>query len=268
LLLDFIHYEFMQRALIAGLLISVICPLLGNFIIAKRLSMIGDTLAHVAFLGLALSALLGVGGIELVYIIAVLASFIVLQMMRKTRLTGEQALVVMLAFSAAVVSIIISMGGYLNLEAVLFGSILAVAWSDVYLLILVAAIVSTVVLIRLREIMLVVIDEEIAKLRGVNINLYEALFSVLTALAIVSAIKIAGIMLVVAFIAVPALAAVQISRNLGRSMAYSIIFGAASITAGIISSYYLNIPPGGATVLISLLVLYASLTLGRKGVRI
>jgi len=260
---------FMQRAIIAGILIALICPLIGTFIVIKRLTMIGDTVAHIALTGLALASLLGiVKSIYIAYLITLPATIIIFTLSRRIRLSGEQALVVVLSFFAALTSIIISLGGRLNFEAVLFGSILFLSWDDVYLLLIVTVVVSLILLSRLRSFLLFVFDEDAAHLTGQKNEIYELILSVSASLVIVASLSLMGVLLVAAMISIPVLSSMQVSRSFRKTLIVSVILAEFSVLAGIFGSYYAGVAPGGLTVIILIVVFSIFMTLGRAGLRI
>lgn len=260
---------FMQRAIIAGILIAIICPLIGVFLVIKRLTMIGDTIAHIALTGLAFTSLLGfVKNIYLTYLITLPGTILIFKLTKSARLSGEQSLAIVLSVFAALTSIMISLGGKLNLEAVLFGSILLLSWDDIYLLAIIAIGTSSIFMLRLKSFLLFVFDEDSFHLTGQKNDIYELILSVSASLIIVASLTLMGVLLVAAMISIPVLSSMQIARSFNKTLLFSIIIGELAVLIGIFGSYYTGLAPGGLIVIL-LVIAFTSLTiLSKSGVKI
>lgn len=256
-MINALQYGFMQRALIAGLLVAVTCSIIGVFLILRRLSLIGDGLAHLSFGGVALGILLGVYPPLAALILAVLGA-LGISALRK-RVQGDIALGIIfsLGLSLGVVFISLSSKGFgMDLFSYLFGSILSVTEKDVLLMGLLSLIVISFTVLFYKELFYITFDEESAKAGGIPVGLINTLLLVLTAVTIVASMRVVGILLVSSFIIVPAAASMQISGSFKKTIIYSIIFSVIAVFMGLLASYYLNIATGGAIVLSSILLFF------------
>ncbi len=261
--------SFMQKAVIAGILIAIICPIIGAFIIIKRLTMIGDTVAHIVLAAFALSSLLKIiNNIYLTYIIPLLATIIIFKLTKESRFSGEQALVIVLSFFAALTSIFISLGGRLNFEAVLFGSILFLSWRDIYLIFTITICITFMLLLRLRSFLLYVFDEDAFYLTGKKGELYELLLGISVSLVVVASVSLMGVLLVSAILTIPVLSSMQIARSFGKTLAISIVIAELAVVVGIFGSYYSGLAPGGLIVIILLIIFSSLMIIGKTGLRI
>jgi len=268
-MIELLLQPFMQRAIIAGILVAIICPLIGIFLVIKRLTMIGDTVAHISLTGLAFASLLGIiKNIYLTYLITLPGTVIIFKLTKNIRLSGEQALAVVLSFFAALTSIIISLGARLNFESVLFGSILFLSWDDVYLLLIITVVVSLVLISRLKNFLLFVFDEDASHLTGQKNEIYELILSVFASLTIVASISLLGVLLVAAMISIPVLSSMQISRSFTKTLIISIILAEFSMMVGIFGSYYAGLAPGGLVVITSIIIFSISMALRKTKFRI
>ncbi|MEM1517812.1 MAG: metal ABC transporter permease [Nitrososphaerota archaeon] len=262
-------HPFMQRAIIAGILIAIICPLLGVFLVIKRLTMIGDTVAHIALTGLAFASLLGLlKNIYLTYLITLPGTILIFKLTKSVRLSGEQSLAIILSAFAALTSIIVSLGGKLNFEAVLFGSILFLSWDDVYLLAIMTVGISLILMIRLKSFLLFVFDEESFRLTGQKNEIYELTLSICSSLIIVASLTLMGVLLVAAMISIPVLSSMQIARSFSKTLLTSIIISELAVLIGIFGSYYTGLAPGGLIVILLILAFTSSIILGKAGLKI
>lgn len=257
----------MQRAFVAGIIISIICPLVGNFVVAKRLSLFSDTLAHVVFAGLAFGSVLRISPTIVGVVFAIAGALILSKMVSLAKLTGEQALALLLSSAAALASIFITIGRPVNLASILFGSILFVTWNDIIVITVLASIISYTMLSRMYDFLLLVMDKDLAKIRGIKVEMHDLTLSLLAALAIVVSVTIAGVLLVSSLMAIPVIAAMQISRSFKSNMILSLTFGLISVLVGIIVAYYLAIPSGGAVALTNITIFTVCSALGKKGLR-
>ncbi|MCS7117225.1 MAG: metal ABC transporter permease [Thaumarchaeota archaeon] len=259
---------FMLRAYVAGLLVATLLPLVGNFIVPKRLSMISDTAAHVTFGAVALATLLNLATQDLLlYGVTALSVIGALWMIRALGYSGDMAAVIFLALGAATASVALSLGSRLNLTGILFGSILLVGWEEVVSAAVVLALIAFTVAVRYRVILLYVLSGELARLRGYRPELIELLLALLTSMAIVSSIKLLGVLMVTALTVIPVASASNLATSMKRSMALSIAIAQTSVFSGVTLSYFVGFPPGAMTVLTALVMLLVTSILSRTGVR-
>ncbi|MEM4591470.1 MAG: metal ABC transporter permease [Nitrososphaerota archaeon] len=258
----------MQRAFLAALVAGFLLPFVGCFIVPKKLSLLGDSSSHFVLASLALGAFFGVSGVLAAYVAVVVGVFAALRLVRGLGLSGDQVLAILLSFSAAMASLAISRGARVSLGSVLFGSLLAVQVEDIVAGLLVAVFAFVFVVRNFGRVLLYTVSEELARIRGVNVSFYEVLFALVTGLAVAVSVRIVGVLLVTALIVVPVMAVGLLVSSMRRAILFSVVFGEASLLAGVVLSYLLDIAPGAATVFILIAVFAVSLLLSRSGLRV
>lgn len=262
---DFLDYGFMQRALVTGVMTAVICPSIGVFLVPRRLSLIADTLAHVALAGVALGLFTGLSPV-LGALVVTLAGAVGLERLRaRGALHGDAALGVFLSggFALAVVLISLARGFNADLFAVLFGSILTVSPTDVWLIVALGALVVSAIALFYRQLLVVTLNEDLARTSGVPVAALNLMLTLATALTTVVAMRMVGVLLVSAMIVIPTLAGFSLGRSFRQAMLIAIAVALFSVIAGLIAAYYLQLAAGGAIVLIALLV-FATSSLVRR----
>ena len=264
-LLSIFQFGFMQRALIAGLVIATVCGVLGVFVVLRRTAPLGDALAHVSFGGVAIGIAAGLFPIEMAILIAVLGG-IGIRVLQERHLYGELSLTVIQAAGLGGGVVVISMVGGLNVEILsfLFGQILTVTWSDVALIVVLLAATILVLAILYKEFFLLTFDPEGARVSGLPVRALDTGFTVLTAITIVLAMQVVGVLLVSALLAVPAAAALQLRVGLKGTMLASVFIGMLSVAAGLVLAVFLNAAAGGTIVLLCLAALFTSLLMAGR----
>jgi len=264
-LLSIFQFGFMQRALIAGLVIATVCGVLGVFVVLRRTAPLGDALAHVSFGGVAIGIAAGLFPIEMAILIAVLGG-IGIRVLQERRLYGELSLTVIQAAGLGGGVVVISMVGGLNVEILsfLFGQILTVTWSDVALIVVLLAATILVLAVLYKEFFLLTFDPEGARVSGLPVRALDTGFTVLTAITIVLAMQVVGVLLVSALLAVPAAAALQLRVGLKGTLLASVFIGMLSVAAGLVLAVFLNAAAGGTIVLLCLAALFISLLMAGR----
>ena len=264
-LLSIFQFGFMQRALIAGLVIATVCGVLGVFVVLRRTAPLGDALAHVSFGGVAIGIAAGLFPIEMAILIAVLGG-IGIRVLQERHLYGELSLTVIQAAGLGGGVVVISMVGGLNVEILsfLFGQILTVTWSDVALIVVLLAATILVLAVLYKEFFLLTFDPEGARVGGLPVRALDTGFTVLTAITIVLAMQVVGVLLVSALLAVPAAAALQLRVGLKGTMLASVFIGMLSVAAGLVLAVFLNAAAGGTIVLLCLAALFTSLLMAGR----
>jgi len=264
-LLSIFQFGFMQRALIAGLVIATVCGVLGVFVVLRRTAPLGDALAHVSFGGVAIGIAAGLFPIEMAILIAVLGG-IGIRVLQERHLYGELSLTVIQAAGLGGGVVVISMVGGLNVEILsfLFGQILTVTWSDVALIVVLLAATILVLSFLYKEFFLLTFDPEGARVSGLPVRALDTGFTVLTAITIVLAMQVVGVLLVSALLAVPAAAALQLRVGLKGTLLASVFIGMLSVAAGLVLAVFLNAAAGGTIVLLCLAALFISLLMAGR----
>lgn len=252
--MEIFQYDFMVRALIASSIVGIICPLIGMFIVLKRLSLIGDSLSHIALSGIAGATLVGINPI----IGSLIASSVAALIIDKLRITlkeyADLSIAIIMALGVAISGIIISVSNVnFDLFSFMYGSIATVNKDDICIIIITAAIIIIFINLFYKELVYITFDEENAKFSKIPVKLINSIFMILVAAGITITLRIVGVLLVSSLIAIPVATSLKVAKSFKNSILYSIIFGEIAVIGGVISSFYLDIAPGGTIVIISII---------------
>lgn len=258
-------YEFLRNTFITGLLIGLIAPLLGTFIVVRRLSLIADALSHVTLAGIAASLFLSkktllFAGINPLYLgmgFSVLGSIFIERLRMVYKHYQELAIPIILSggIGFAVIFISLAEGFNTDLLSYLFGSVSAVSRMDLYVILMISVIVILVIILLFKELFLLSFDEEHAKTSGIPAKVIHFIFMVMIALVIAASMRVVGILLVSALMTLPVAASMRIARGFKQTILFSILFGEISVIGGLISAFYLDLAPGGTIVMIAIAIL-------------
>jgi zinc transport system permease protein len=262
---EFLEYGFMQRAFAVGIVTALICPAIGVFLIPRRLSLIADTLAHVALAGVALGLILGVSPILGALVITVGGAIGIERLRARGALQGDASLAVFLSggFAVAVVLISLARGFNADLFAILFGSILTVSSADVAVVLALGLGVAAALTLFYRHLLAITLNEDLARTSGVPVAALNLMLTMMTALTTVVSMRMVGVLLVSAMIVIPTLIGFAVGRSFRQATAIAIGAALLSVTAGLIAAYYLRLAAGGSVVLTALLV-FGAATLARR----
>lgn len=254
-------YGFIVRGLEVGLIIGAIAPLIGIFLVLRRYSLIADTLSHVSLAGVAVGLLINVSPLITAIIAAVASSIVIERLRLSRRIYGESALSIFLSGSLALAIVILSLahGFSVDLFNYLFGSIVTVRQSDVFIILATGIFVLLSIVFLYKELTFITFDEEAARVGGIPTRLINTIFIVLAALTVALSIPIVGILLISALIVIPVVTALQFKQSFLKTIFISEVISLFSVLTGIISSFYLNLPAGGSIVLIALVIFITSL---------
>lgn len=251
--LEFLQYQFIQKALIGGLFLAVTCAILGVFLVLKNMALIGDGLAHVTFGALALGLLLNLSPFWVALPIGVLGSIIILFITKNTTADADAAIGILSSMGIAGGVMIASLAGGFNVDlfSFLFGSILSITETE--LIISIAASIGTLILISLYyyDFLYVTFDRPSAKVAGINVNFIEYLQASLAGIIVVLSVKIVGVLLVSSLIILPASTALQIARSFSQTLVIAAILSGFSVVSGILISYAFDVPSGALIVLLN-----------------
>jgi zinc transport system permease protein len=256
---EFLQFGFMQRAFAAGAVMAIVCPLIGVFLVPRRLSLIADTLAHVALAGVAIGLLMGASPIVGALIVTVVGALGMERLRSHGALQGDAALAVFLSggFALAVVLISLARGFNADLFAILFGSILTVSPADVWLISALGAMVVATILLSYRRLFVITLHEDLARTSGVPVTVLNLMLTLLTALTTVVAMRMVGVLLVSAMIVIPTLTGFSLGKSFRRATTVAIVVALAAVGIGLTAAYYLSLAAGGAVVLTALLIFAA-----------
>lgn len=251
MLFDILQYGFMQRALLSGIAISIMCSIVGLFLVLKRHSLFGDALAHVAFGGISLGLFTGVYPILTAYVVAILSAVGVNKLRESTKIPPDSSIAVLLTSGLAIGVILISIsGGFtLDLFSFLFGNILLVSNEDLIMILITDAIVVPIIYVLYKRLMLIVFDENQAKVSGLNVTWINTLFIVLASITIIASIRLVGVLLISSLIVIPNITALLLGKGFKKTIFISCAISVFSVVFGIVASYYVNLVPSGTIVL-------------------
>lgn len=251
MLFDILQYGFMQRALLSGIAISIMCSIVGLFLVLKRHSLFGDALAHVAFGGIALGLFTGVYPILTAYVVAILSAVGVNKLRESTKIPPDSSIAVLLTSGLAIGVILISIsGGFtLDLFSFLFGNILLVSNEDLIMILITDAIVVPIIYVLYKRLILIVFDENQAKVSGLNVTWINTLFIVLASITIIASIRLVGVLLISSLIVIPNITALLLGKGFKKTVFISCAISVFSVVFGIVASYYVNLVPSGTIVL-------------------
>ncbi len=258
-------YEFLQNAFLTGAIIGIIAPLLGVYIVVRRLSLIADALSHVTLAGIAASLLLekrflltaGLNPLYLGMTFSVVGSLFIEKLRTVYKHYQELAIPIILSSGIGLGVIFISLADGFNtdLYSYLFGSVSAVSRTDLVIIIIISVIVVAFISLLYKELFLLSFDEEHAKASGIAVKSLHFFFIVLVALVIAASMRIVGILLVSSLMTLPVAASIRIAKGFKQTILFSTVFGEVSVLGGLTISYYLNLAPGGTIVVIAVLIL-------------
>jgi len=256
-----LSYAFMQRAFLAGFLISLTCAILGVFLVLRRDAMIGHGLAHVTFGGVALGLVLYVTPILVALGVAVFSALGILKLKERAGLYGDTAIGIISSMGMALGIVLISLAGSFNVDlfGYLFGNILAIEPAEVWMSLVLALVVLTVVALFYQEFIFLTFDPESARATGVQVKRLDSVLAMLTAVTVVLGMKVVGVLLVSALLVIPAAAALQVAKSFKKALVISGALAGASAISGLIAAFYLDWPSSGAIVSVSgvlFLILY------------
>lgn len=263
---DIFQYEFMVRAFIAGGIIALIAPLIGNFLVVRRYSLMADTLAHVALAGVAIGLLLGTQPFVVAVLTTIFAAVLIEYLREKKKIYGESVLALFLSGSLAIAVVLMSIANGLNADllSVLFGSIATVTTTDLYYMAGLGVIVVLTMVFSYKELFLVSFDEELAKASGLRVRLLNMTTVVLAAMSVSLAMRIVGVLLIGALMVIPVITAMQFRRSFKATIGLSILFSVLAVGLGLLLSYYFDLASGGTIVVLSLIFFIPSLLIRSK----
>jgi len=252
----FLSYGFLQRALLAGIFVAIACALLGVFLILRRDAMIGHGLAHVTFAGVALGLFLKIIPLAVALVIAVLAALGIMKLKEKAGIYGDTAIAIFSSVGLALGILLATLAHSFSVDlfSYLFGDILAIEASEVWLSVGLAAIVVFIVILNYHKFMYMTFDREAANASGIKVGRLDILLTILTAVTIVLGMKVVGILLVSALVVIPAAAGLQVASNFKQAIVLSSLISFVSVLLGLFLAYHLDFPASGTVVILSFLL--------------
>ncbi|USK32638.1 metal ABC transporter permease [Bacillus sp. F19] len=263
-----LNYEFLQNAFLAGILIGLIAPLLGVFVVVRRLSLIADALSHVTLAGIAASLLLekkaGMPGINPIYLgmgFSVAGSLFIEKLRVVYKDFQELAIPIILSAGVGLSVIFISLADGFNTDLFnyLFGSVSAVTRTDLWVISAISVFVLIVIFALYKELFLLSFDEEHAAASGIHSKWIHFIFILTVALVIAASMRIVGILLVSSLMTLPVAASIRIAKGFKQAIFFSVLFGEISVIIGLVLAYQLDLAPGGTIVMLSVVILILSI---------
>ena len=263
-ILQMFSYPFMQRALIAGILVSLCAALLGVTLVLKRYSMIGDGLSHVSFGALAIAVALGVTPLYFSIPVVIIAAFLLLRVADNPRWNSDAAIAAMSASSLAIGILVISRttGMTTDVDSYMFGSVLAMSKTDVALSVVLCIAVLALYILFYHKIFAITFDENFSRATGLNVNWYNTLIAILTALTIVLGMRMMGAMLISSLIIFPALTAMRLFKSFRGVVLCSAVTSVVCFCAGLTISFVFSTPVGATVGAANLALFVISCILG------
>ena len=256
-MLEILSYDFMQRALLAALLVGIAAPMVGVFLVQRRLSLIGDGMGHVALAGVAIGVVTGTAPVLTALVAAVAAAVVVELIRARGRTSGDVALAVLFYGGIAAGVVVISRsssGTASNLTAYLFGAITTTTAGDLWVFAALAAVVVGTTWVLRPRLFAVANDEEYARATGMPVTALNIALTALTAVTVVVAMRVVGLLLISALMIVPNAAAQQLAGSFRSATRWAVVIGVASSVGGVAVSFYANTPSGGTIVLLAIAV--------------
>jgi zinc transport system permease protein len=266
--LEILGYGFIQKGLITGIAIAVICSMMGVFLVLRRYSLFGDAISHMAFGGISVGMLVGIYPLWTAFTVSVLGALGITKLRKSTKISGDAAIAVLLVsgFGIGVLLISATDGFKVDLFSFLFGSIFLISLEDMlFILGISAGIVATLVVLR-KQLLHFTFDEEQAKVSGLNVDRLNYVFVILASVTVITSMRLVGILLISALIVLPNITSMMFGKGFKKTIAISISISVFSVVCGIITSYYLDLAPSGTIVMISVAILVGTLVAKYLGV--
>jgi zinc transport system permease protein len=259
--LEILGYSFIQKGLVAGIAIAIICSLMGMFLVLRRYSLFGDALSHMAFGGISLGLFTGIYPLWTAFVVSVLGALGITRLRKSTKISGDAAIAVLLVSGLGIGVLLISAtGGFkVDLFSFLFGSILLISTEDMLLILGISSgVIATLVALR-KQLLHMTFDEEQAQVSGINTDKLNYIFVVLASVTVITSMRLVGILLISALIVLPNITAIMFGKGFKKTVILSISMSVTSVVSGIILSYYLDLAPSGTIVMISVAMLVGTL---------
>ena len=254
--LEMMSYPFMVRAFIVGILVSLCASLLGSSLVLKRYSMIGDGLSHVGFAALAIAYPFGFSPLYISIPACIAAAFFLLQLKDSAKIKGDAATALLCSGALAVGVMVISLTTGMNTDVCnyMFGSILAMSRSDLYLSVILSAVVLVLFVVFYERIFAVTFDETFAAATGTDSRKYNVIIAILTAVTVVLGMRMMGTLLISSLIVFPSLTAMRVTKRFRTTIVLSAALATGCFLAGLCFSYLRSVPTGACIVVVDILV--------------
>ena len=268
MILEALSYAFMQKALIVGVAVGIICSFMGTFLVLRRYSLFGDGIAHVAFGGISVGLFLGVFPLWTAFIVSILGGLGLQKLRQSTKISGDAAVAVVLSSGFAVGVILVSASGGFSVDlfSFLFGSILLISDEDVIMILAISTgVIATLILLQ-KQFLHLTFNEEQAKLGGLQTTLLNYAFVILAAITVVTSFRLVGMLLISALVVIPNITAMMYGKGFKKTVGISLGISVFSVISGILVSYFFNVAASGTIVVIAVGILVGTLVLKSTGI--
>ncbi|MBT6683074.1 MAG: metal ABC transporter permease, partial [Chloroflexi bacterium] len=262
---EIFEFDFMIRALIGGSMVAILAPAFGLFIVLRRLSLIADTLSHVALMGVAIGFVTSIFPTFVALIATTSSAAGIEQLRSRGKLPGDAALAVFLYSSLAIAVIVISKSSGFNADlfGYLFGTVLSINDRDLWLIAVLLIVVILFVVSFYAELTQSAFDQDLAHTSGVRVTATNLALAILTGATVTASMRVVGVLMVGALIVIPVLAALRLARGFRTALVLAIVFGLLSVWVGLTVAFYADLAAGGSIVLTTVAMLILSEVLGR-----
>lgn len=261
---------FAVRAYIAAVFVGIAAPVIGSFLVQRRLSLIGDGVGHLAFAGVAIGVALGVQPVWGALAVALIGAVALERLRVGGRLAGDLSLALIFYFGIALGVVMLSLIGRFDASAlgVLFGSLIITTWSEIIVIVVLCLSVIAVTVLFYKELLAVALDEESARAAGLPVDRLNLLLVVLTALLVAAGMRVVGLLLIAALLVVPVAAGSRLAHSFRGSLLWAVAAGLVSSAAGLfVALGQGSVEPGGTIVLTAVGVFVLATVLGRRAAR-
>jgi zinc transport system permease protein len=264
-IMNLFEYAFMVRALWVGLLVSLTAPLIGQTIVLRRMSMVGDAVAHTTLAGVAIGLILGIDPLITALVTSVIGVVLVDFLRSRLPHYAEVSIAILMSLGIGLAGTLSSFVRDTNrFSSFLFGSIVAISAQEVVMITGVVAVVVTVYLVFYKEIFAVTFDEAMAAFSGLPVKLINFITMVLLGVTLSIAAKTVGSLILSSLLVLPVASALQIARSYRTTLMWAILFSMITMMGGLILSFYFGLKPGGAVVLLAVALYILLLPLSRR----
>lgn len=266
--LEILGYSFIQKGLVAGVAIAVICSVMGLFLVLRKFSLFGDALSHMAFGGISVGMLVGVYPLWTAFVVSILGALGITKLRKSTKISGDAATAVLLVSGLGIGVLLISItGGFkVDLFSFLFGNILLISLEDTFFVVGVSLGIIAVLVVLRKALLHITFDEEQAKVSGLNVDRLNYVFVILASVTVITSMRLVGILLISALIVLPNITSMMFGKSFRTTVLLSVSVSVFSVVSGILLSYYLDLAPSGTIVMISVAILVGALTAKYSGV--
>ena len=255
----------MLRAMIAGVFVAILAPLIGTFLVSRRFSLFSDTLSHIALTGVAIGVVTGIEPIVSTLLITILSSVVLEKLRSSNKLPAEAILALFLPAGLAIAVMIISLNKRqnINLSSYLFGSISTITNLEVIIIGILSALTLIGVLCFYRQLLYTSFDQDGARLNGINTKIINYGLMISTAITVSITMRVIGVLLVGALMVIPVVTAMRIAKSFRQILLYAVFISIFAVLSGLVIAFQLNLPAGASIVVMSVLIFILSIFLSR-----